>query len=633
MALSMCLALVVPAHADTTTPGISFTAKKTIYEPGRDIKVSINLDCEQPLVALGIGLSYDQDALELKEFSDKIQKISDFDIISYDTADSIIMVAFDGHAEQISKVCDVTFTVKEDVPGNANYNITASADSSYTVEGGSQTLFAADDITGLTITPDPANLPEYEFEFVDAEYDYDGEVKTISAYVPNPSEIPEFSYKDAKGRTFEGATDAGEYRITATAVYDGYKNTSKTAVLTINQKAVTVKDVDLENETATIDGVIDADADNVQADFTNAKFEVESSDADGVTLSVTGIGLKGTKAKNYKVTEIEDVVVDADEVRYVKVKAGTNGTVEVAGEEIDETTGEIAIIDGYGLALKAEANTNYKFSGWYVDGKSVSSKAEYVLTFDDLEDAGNSTAEVEAKFTKKQSNDKHPSGNNTGNYYDSIVNAGGGQIAGGSTTGSTQGTTTASKVDFKDLVGDYAWAAEPVNALAAAGILNGRSDDSFDPASYVTRAEFAKMICVAMAIPEAANTALPTFTDVTEDDWFFGWVEAAAAKGIVNGVTENTFAPNDLVTREQMASMLYRAIVSMNYAQMLPSGTATSFADYASIADYAKAAVVELNKAGVINGVTDTMFAPKAPATRAQAAAMIYQYFAAIKAI
>lgn len=632
MALSMCLALVVPAYADTTTPGLSFTAKKAIYEPGKDITVTVSVDYDGTIKTLFIPLEYDKDALELKEFTNKVAGTA---MDEYSVEDGTIILTF-ATAQTITKVCDIIFTVKSDVRGNENYVITCddSEETGATYELTSGPIaFGEGSVSGLTITPDPANLPEIDFTFNNVEYDYDGEVKTISAYAPNPSESPEFSYKDAKGRTFEGATDAGEYRITATAVYEGYKNTSKTAVLTINEKAVTVKDVDLENETATIDGVLTADADNVQADFTNAKFEVESSDADGVTLSVTGIGLKGTKAKNYKVTEIEDVVVDADEVRYAKVKAGTNGTVEVAGEEIDETTDEIAIIDGYGLALKAEANTNYKFSGWYVDGKSVSSKAEYVLTFDDLEDAGNSTAEVEAKFTKKQSTKKDPGGNSTGNYYDSIVNAGGGQIAGGSTTGSTQGTTTTSKVDFKDLVGDYAWAAEPVNALAAAGILNGRSDDSFDPASYVTRAEFAKMICVAMAIPEAANTTLPTFTDVTEDDWFFGWVEAAAAKGIVNGVTENTFAPNDLVTREQMASMLYRAIVSMNYAQMLPSGTATSFADYASIADYAKAAVVELNKAGVINGVTDTMFAPKAPATRAQAAAMIYQYFAAIKAI
>ena len=126
---------------------------------------------------------------------------------------------------------------------------------------------------------------------------------------------------------------------------------------------------------------------------------------------------------------------------------------------------------------------------------------------------------------------------------------------------------------------------------------------------------------------------IPSFADVTEDDWYFGWVEAAAAKGIVNGVTDTTFAPNDNITREQMASMLYRAIVSMGYAEMLPGGIPVSFADYAAIADYAKAAVAELAGAGVINGVTDTTFAPKATATRAQAAAILYQYFSAIGAV
>lgn len=633
MTLSMCLALVVPAYADTTTPKVSFETKKTIYEPGKDITVTINIDSDTAFDALYIWLHYDHDALTLKEYKNTVSG----DLVDYNTETDDITLAWNT-AKSITKLCDVVFTVKDTVPGNANYEVTAKTDSSYSINGGGTVTFAASDIEGVTLTPDPANLPSIDFDFEDATVEYDGNTHTLSAtYNSNTpsSPDPEYSYKYNK-KNFEGASDAGTYVITATAKRESYKDTSKNATLKIEKKGVTVTDINLNSKRGEISGVIEADQDNVALDFSKAHFTFGGAlGAGDAALNVEGLALKGTKAGNYYIAETSNVVVEADDVRYARVKAPKNGDVKVNEESISEMTDVYVLVDGVGgLSLEAEADTNYTFGGWYVDGNKVSSKAEYTLTYDDLKNAGTSVAEVEGKFVKKTSNkDNNGGGNSSGNsYYDYVV-GGSNQIAGGSTIGSNQGTTTTSKTDFKDLVGDYAWAADAVNALAAAGIINGRTENTFDPASYVTRAEFAKMICVAMAIPEAANTTIPTFTDVTEDDWYFGWVEAAAAKGIVNGVTETTFAPNDLVTREQMASMLYRAIVSMNYAQLLPGGTAVSFADYDAISDYAKTAVVELSKSGVINGVTDTMFAPQAPATRAQAAVMIYQYFSAINAI
>lgn len=163
-------------------------------------------------------------------------------------------------------------------------------------------------------------------------------------------------------------------------------------------------------------------------------------------------------------------------------------------------------------------------------------------------------------------------------------------------------------------------------------MINGRSSTVFDPNATVTRAEFTKMICSAFGIASTPN-ASQTFTDVSPSDWYYGWVQAAVSYGIVNGVSDTAFDPNATIKRQDMATIMYRAIQSFNMTSSLPSGTAKTFADYDQIDDYAKASVTALSSASVINGTSDTTFEPYATATRAQAACIIYQYYQAIGAM
>ncbi|MCH5212935.1 MAG: S-layer homology domain-containing protein, partial [Oscillospiraceae bacterium] len=181
-------------------------------------------------------------------------------------------------------------------------------------------------------------------------------------------------------------------------------------------------------------------------------------------------------------------------------------------------------------------------------------------------------------------------------------------------------------VNFQDL-GSVSWAVPAINRLATMGIINGRSETVFDPNATVTRAEFAKMVCIAFGI--STNTGnMQTFADVTLSDWFYPYVEAAAAAGVINGISDTEFAPNDLITREQMAAMMYRAITYKNVT--IQTGAIRDFSDAWNISEYAVNAVNTLSAAGVINGMEDGTFAPKATATRAQAACIIYQYFQSI---
>ena len=204
-----------------------------------------------------------------------------------------------------------------------------------------------------------------------------------------------------------------------------------------------------------------------------------------------------------------------------------------------------------------------------------------------------------------------------------------GQIASGNVVGTgsaSDGVYTQTK--FQDL-GNVPWAVAAINRLASLGVINGRSETIFDPEATVTRAEFAKMVCNAFGI--TANTGnKQTFTDVTLSDWYYAPVEAAAAAGVINGVSDTEFAPNDLITREQMAAMMYRAITYKNVP--IQTGAIRDFTDAWNISEYAVGPVNTLSAAGIINGMDDGSFAPKASATRAQAACIIYQYFASIGA-
>lgn len=173
-------------------------------------------------------------------------------------------------------------------------------------------------------------------------------------------------------------------------------------------------------------------------------------------------------------------------------------------------------------------------------------------------------------------------------------------------------------------VKDAAWARTEINALADKGIINGVSDTSFAPNDTVTRAQFAKMLMGAFNLTADAYTT-SSFKDVSADAWYFAAVETAYNLGVINGVEDGVFAPNALITRQDMAVMVTRAAKAAGVA-IAETTESKVFADAASIGDYAKEAVDVLVKGGIINGMTDTEFAPTNNATRAQAAKILYNF-------
>lgn len=158
------------------------------------------------------------------------------------------------------------------------------------------------------------------------------------------------------------------------------------------------------------------------------------------------------------------------------------------------------------------------------------------------------------------------------------------------------------------------WAYEAVKTLGNAGVINGFEDGTFRPEEAVTREQFIKMLVGAFNM--TADGASCSYSDVPADSWYYSFVAIATEKGITKGYG-NVFGTGTSITREDAAVMIYRIIEAAE-------AEAESFSDDSAISSYAKDAVYALAGNGVINGMGDGSFAPKAILTRAQAAQIIF---------
>ena len=173
---------------------------------------------------------------------------------------------------------------------------------------------------------------------------------------------------------------------------------------------------------------------------------------------------------------------------------------------------------------------------------------------------------------------------------------------------------------FKDVAAD-AWYAEYVSYLAGKGIVNGKTADTFAPDAQITRAEFIKIIA-GVAGADVSGKSSSRFSDVASDAWYAPYVAWGVENGIINGTSETTFHPNGNISRQDMATMIKRYTDFAKFT--LPADTAAvNFTDSAQISSYAADAVKAMQQAGIINGKGGNTFAPKDNATRAEACKML----------
>ena len=165
-----------------------------------------------------------------------------------------------------------------------------------------------------------------------------------------------------------------------------------------------------------------------------------------------------------------------------------------------------------------------------------------------------------------------------------------------------------------------AWYHDATDFVLNNGIMQGNADGTFAPAGTLTRAELVQILYNIEGKPEV-NTS-KSFSDVAADDWFYNAVMWAAENGVVLGNTDGTYAPNDFVTREQMVTILWRYAGSKE-----PVATELTFADASEVSDWAETAILWAVENGIVMGIGNNMFAPKANTERAAAAQVMMNYF------
>ena len=178
------------------------------------------------------------------------------------------------------------------------------------------------------------------------------------------------------------------------------------------------------------------------------------------------------------------------------------------------------------------------------------------------------------------------------------------------------------KLPFGDVtVSD--WFYDDVRYVYANGIMDGTSSDRFAPNAPLTRAMIVTILYRMDGSP--AMSGASDFKDVDSNKWFAKAVAWAAANGIVNGYGSGLFGPNDPVTREQLAAILYRYTAYCKASTTMNGDNLASFTDLSTVSGYALESMNWAVGEKLLKGANSKLD-PKANATRAQVAAIIHRY-------
>ena len=165
---------------------------------------------------------------------------------------------------------------------------------------------------------------------------------------------------------------------------------------------------------------------------------------------------------------------------------------------------------------------------------------------------------------------------------------------------------------------------QSIEALCERGIINGKTDSSFEPDSTMTRAEFATIITRGLGLPINSKA---TFNDVTKNDWFYDYVNTAYSYGIIKGISDKEFNPYGTITREESAVMIVRAASLCGMETEMDSQSTrdvlAQFFDYVKASSWSQSSLAFCYQEKILDdSVMDIM--PKEAVTRGEIASMLY---------
>jgi len=175
---------------------------------------------------------------------------------------------------------------------------------------------------------------------------------------------------------------------------------------------------------------------------------------------------------------------------------------------------------------------------------------------------------------------------------------------------------------FTDIEGH--WAKNDIEFVASRGLFNGTSKTTFSPNTAMTRGMFVTVLG-RLAGADVSGYKESSFTDVKNNAYYMGYIEWARENGIVNGIGNDKFAPDEPVTREQMAVIMqrYAKAIGFTFPKVHEEKV---FADGEKISSYAREAVKQMQTAGLINGKGGNIYDPQNTATRAEVSAILHRF-------
>ena len=180
------------------------------------------------------------------------------------------------------------------------------------------------------------------------------------------------------------------------------------------------------------------------------------------------------------------------------------------------------------------------------------------------------------------------------------------------------------ELSFTD-VSEENWFFEYVYYIYRKGLMTGMTQTTFEPDASVTRGMLATILYRQAGAEELEDSDI-VFDDVKEADWYHPGIIWGAYSGIVKGMGEGIFAPMDNVTREQLATMLFRYADEYAKVDAIETGDTSKFTDHADISDWAADAMSWAVGAGILTGSDTGALSPGGSASRAEAAAMLQRF-------
>ncbi|MBO2943648.1 S-layer homology domain-containing protein [Paenibacillus sp. F411] len=162
------------------------------------------------------------------------------------------------------------------------------------------------------------------------------------------------------------------------------------------------------------------------------------------------------------------------------------------------------------------------------------------------------------------------------------------------------------------------WAHRTLQILSAKHIVEGMTEERFFPRAVTTRAEFTALLVRALGL--AASAGDTDFTDVPDNAWYADDIAAAVQAGLVQGITDSSFAPSEPVTREQIAVLLVRAYEWLSHEEMAGGNLLSNYMDSTQVSPWAGEDVNKAILLGLMSGRGESVFDPASAANRAETA-------------